>query len=101
MPCFFSAHQRRRDVWRPAAVPILASGRKPHRQAGHTERYRPKIVTRTPCAQGAVHTRAKGTVEFLSRKFPEKQKIEVNLVVMFRAQNGSAYCRNLPMSALF
>src|SRR5438309_9587027 len=41
MPCFFPAHRRRRDVWRPAAVPILASGRGSHQKAGHTERYRP------------------------------------------------------------
>ena len=32
MPCLFLAHRRRRDVWRPAAVPILASGQGPHRK---------------------------------------------------------------------
>jgi hypothetical protein len=57
MPGFFAAHQRRRDVWRLAAVPILGQ-RSPTACKGRThDRYRLALSARTSCIHGAVHTR--------------------------------------------
>ena len=60
MPCFFSAHRRRRDVWRLAAVPILASGRnridRPDtRSAIDPESSPATLATRGPSTHGSHH----------------------------------------------